>query len=209
MGQKRLTAAHRRKLSEAAKARHLRNLELKVAEPDRKHCAKCKRWLPVESFYVRRKKVKSGVVSERPESWCKKCTSDTQKARYERQKAEGLDFKARRKGYEAKGDTEARRARRREQETTRRRRLGMKVRTTWVQHPREGDFLDVEPLALFLEKELEVRNGPAISAAAGVHERKLTSILRRESKVIGLGTIDKFLSGLGVPHELPRLYPEA
>lgn len=222
-----LSAEFKQELSRLAKERYRRNLESQVGEPERKRCAKCERWLLIDgNFYVRKIKIRSGIV-ERAESWCKKCVSQIQKDRYLRQKAEGVDFRARQKRYEAKEDPRQRRKRRNEREAVRRRKAGMKVRKPFTQPMGGGEKLDLRPIVSLLENELpalaQKRNdfnkpngisgdgstGVGILAErSGVHQRRIYGLLHGEYKHVSLSVVDRLLCGLGLPHMLPILYPE-
>lgn len=129
-------------------------------------------------------------------------------ARRARLKAEGKlrDYEKRlREGR----DKEKQRAYVRESKAKRRREEGRPVRASGKQpHHREGDFLETEPLALFLEGEMKERSFQAISEAAGINQRQLTTILAREYPTVSLRTVDRFLTGLGAPEALSILYPE-
>lgn len=216
------------KLSRLAKERYLRNLEVQVAEPDYKRCAKCERYLLIEgNFYIRKRKTRSGVVKA-PESWCIECVSEIQKARYEREKEAGTDLRARRKRYEAKEDPTRRRNRRNESEAIRRRKLGMKVRKPFTQALSSGEILPAGPLLELLQKEMpllaQARNdsttpsktkwgtksdgsGP-LAEISGVPARRLYDLLHGRSERVSLSVVDRLLTGLGLPHMLPILYPE-
>lgn len=204
----RLSAQQRRRLSQLAIERHMRNLKLLEGEPSSKRCNKCGNTKPLTEFYKFKRKLASGIIASYPQSRCKKCDIVIRKRNWERQKANGVDVAALKRRYEANEDPERRRQRWRENQAILRRKAGRSVQPRVTQRPAEGAYLDIEPLALFLERELEIRTGPTISAASGIDERRLTSILRREYKTVSLRLVDSLLSGLGVPHELPILYPE-
>lgn len=180
-----------------------------IAELDRKPCSKCKEVRPIEDFYVRKAKLKSGGYVKRPESWCKECTKRIHKERMAKKGREGIDLATLRKGYEAKENRERRLQRKREWGATRRREEGRPVsKRSLKPHPREGVYLPTKPLSTFLRKEVDGRGFQAVSEAVGLSERRLSSILACEYPNVTLQVVDRFLSALGVPHELPILYPE-
>lgn len=210
---KKLSNETKQRISQARKRQYRESLELRLAEPDRKRCSKCAKIKPVAEFYLRKYKLKSGS-RKGPESACKACTNKQNRRWRERKKAEGVDMTALwRKSNAARESAErkkARLARRRELQALKRREEGCRVLgSRYPQRPNEGEYLEIEPLALFLEREMEIRSFEAISEAAASNQRQLSGILAREYKTVSLRVVDEFLSGLGVPHELHTLYPEA
>lgn len=206
-GQK-LTAEQRAKIGRGIHKHYEESRKERIGEPTHKKCAKCGKTKPVSEFSPRRQKLTSGSFSVSWHSPCKKCQAAKMSARRARLKAEGKlrDYEKRlREGR----DKEKQRAYVRESKAKRRREEGRPVRASGKQpHHREGDFLETEPLALFLEGEMKERSFQAISEAAGINQRQLTTILAREYPTVSLRTVDRFLTGLGAPEALSILYPE-
>lgn len=130
-----------------------------------------------------------------------------------REIADGVDVYARWKRWFAKKDERYRQtllARKREAEAIRRRERGEQPRRGHYkrQYSKSGLALPVEPIALLLEREEEERHRTLIAERTGVGERHIYGIVKREKKTVSLAVIDQLLVGLGLPHELPVLYPE-
>lgn len=72
-----LSEEHKRHISEGQAARHLRNIEAEVAQPDHKRCSgpcgKLKR-VP-EDFYMRKRRLKCGATRFYPNGECKECAA--------------------------------------------------------------------------------------------------------------------------------------
>jgi hypothetical protein len=192
-------------LSEIAKQRFRESLDGRV-EPDQKRCSKCETFKPIEEFWTQRSKLKSGVVVQRPMSWCKDCTREIQKARYEqnkeRRKQKMREYHARTK------ELEAHRQRRRETQAARRRKLGYEPRKWDAQQgPSGGTRLPAEPIARFLDERSRKETRKQIARITGIDERRLYDIDHRIALSVSLATVDAILSGFDLPELLNELYP--
>lgn len=233
---KKLTREHRRNLSRG-KQRYWRAHLLGETLPERKRCSRCKKMKDAAAFSIRRYKRKSVPVVEKLDAACKRCNARIAKERRERRIAENVDVwaidKARRERWK-KGLSPAQlaeqRERHREWSASKRRKAGAAPRGAYGERraPRPlhaGDRLDARPLVKLLKKELaflakernEANNpgdyqsnglGP-LAEVAGVSQRRLYALLHGEQDLVALSTVDKLLVGLGLPHMLPILYPEA
>lgn len=200
-----ISRKQRELLSEIAKQRFRDSLKDRT-EPDRKRCSKCLAFKPVEEFWTRRSKLKSGVVVQRPMSWCKDCTRKIQKARYEKtkeqRKQEMRDYHARTKGLKAHQQ------KRRETQAAQRRKLGYQPSKWDVgQGPNGGPRLPVEPIARFIEERLEKEAKKQLARITGVDPRRLYELKERLVSSVSLATVDAILFGLGFPELLNELYP--
>ncbi len=209
-----LSAETKHKLSEAAKKRFKERPPLDRGET--KRCSECGSSKKLGEFYRYKKALKSGGFAVYPSAHCKKCQRERQKRRLARLEAEGVDMAAFfRERYE-RADPDKRRERRREAAATRRREEGRKVVGSRIaKHGLGGrvkatETLAVEPIALLLETEMETyeMDQRIVSEATGISRRRVYAILAREAPNISLWAVDRVLTGLGLPHELPRLYPE-
>lgn len=68
--------------------------------------------------------------------------------------------------------------------------------------------LPTPPLAGLVERAIKERGYPAVEAATGLHQRRLSSLRRCEHPTVTLRVVDKVLTGLGCPELLPILYPD-
>lgn len=210
-GQK-LTAEQRAKIS-AARRRYLASLPAPVEDPTHKRCSKCGETKPLSEFHWSTRKPKGKQATRRPESACKVCKLAQNKETRERERLQGKDAYARwtqwweRKRVKDPAYYQRFLERKREREAIKRREEGCRVLERPGQGGR-GSLLATEPLALFLEDEMKGRSFQAISEAAGINQRQLTTILSREYPTVSLRTVDRFLTGLGAPEALSILYPE-
>jgi hypothetical protein len=225
------SAETKRKIGAKTSERYRRARLEAIVEPDHKRCSKCKVVKPIREFHVRRYKIKDGH-REGPEARCKGCKYEDYKRWKTRKREEGVDLYALWLRYNRKGKTKAGKAltaaRARERRATKRREEGVSIagpRKKQVLH--EGQRLDVDPLLQLLKVELPAlareRNsangqgeGPhrsdgsgALAELSGVSTRRLYALLHGEQQLVALSTVDKILVGLGLPHMLPILYPEA
>jgi hypothetical protein len=200
-----ISRQQRELLSEIAKQRFRESLVDRI-EPDRKRCSKCLAFKSVEEFWTRRSKLRSGVVVQRPMSWCKDCTREIQKARYEKtkeQRKQGMRL------YHARTkDKKVHRQKRRETQALRRRKLGYEP-SKWdaKQGPNGGPRLPVEPIARFIEERLEKETQKQLARITGIHPRRLYEMERRAVSGVSLATVDAILSGFDLPELLNELYP--
>ena len=212
---KRKSAATRRRISEGKTAWYRKQYEERdpANEPTLKRCNKCQEWLPVEKFYTRRYKRKSGFVSVLLSPRCRQCTQEDHREYAARREREGIDIK-RREFANHKRWVERNRERknRYQREWRRAKRLeeGKEPGPVWHKYRAEAeetakDLVPVEPLAEFLH---EKGHGPAeISIRSGLSERSVTRILHQEHRRVSLRVVDEILMGLGCQEELHTLYP--
>lgn len=112
-------------------------------------------------------------------------------------------------------DPEKRRERQREHTAIQRRKEGRPViGARKKQKLNAGDRVATEPIARFLEQEIDRRESEGqvgqmvIAERTGIAMRRLYGIIRREDAQVSLRIVDKLLANLGLPHMLPILYPE-
>lgn len=212
----RLSPEVRAKISDAQRARHRRVLEERTVEPEFKRCSKCREIKPVASFTTVRRKLKCGLTVVRPLPSCKRCKADEVAARRQREREEGIDVAARQRRYYATRDKTKARAYAREWGRAKRREEGRPERGPYRRKDGRKDASDdaktvrmpTAPLAALLEAAVQERGYPAIEAATGLHARRLSSVLRCEYPTVTLRVIDKVLTGLGCPEQMPILYPD-
>jgi hypothetical protein len=179
--------------------------------PTTKRCTKCGEVKPISAFSVRRFPLKSGFIAIRPLPSCKPCKAREVKERRERRMAEGVDVAAIQRVYNARRlRTPEIREYHREWSAIRRRKEGVVERGPNAKTPEgRGKSLPLEPIAKLLREEVKRRgNVQIVAAACGLNPRRINGICREEEKGVTLRVIDAILTGLGMPEELPRLYPE-
>jgi hypothetical protein len=223
---------HRRRIGQAVSRSAA---EFPRALPEKKRCSSCRKWQPSSAFVIRKRKLKSGATSVSLNAWCRKCTSAGTKRWRKEKKARGEMAQLQSQYYEkwyaglSPKRREAKNRYQREWMATRRREEGRSVTgsRTVKQELQSGDRLDPLPLIEMLERELPrlakdrneanaqqgmgdfLSNGTGILAEiSGVSPRRLYALLHGEQELVALSTVDKILSGLGLPHMLPILYPE-
>lgn len=200
--------AERERLSEAQRARRRREREAIVAQPEFKVCAKCGGApKPVDAFYYKRRKLKSGGELLYPDSRCKECRKAERKEHYQKLVQElGTAEINRRK----RSNVQWLRTYRRERSTIERRERGVAPRNFSAPRKREGsrNGLPSGPLAEFLKTEAASRSVPTIAAAVGVDASRIESLMDEEFSTVTLAVVDKVLHGLGCPEEIHFLYPE-
>lgn len=225
-GQK-LTAEQRAKIGEGIHRSYEKARRSWVGSPTHKHCQRCDETKPLHEFSLRKQRLVSGELSIGAHHPCKKCVAKRGKDRRERLKKEGK-LKAFEKRQRERRDKDKQRAYVRESKAKRRREEGRPVRgPRKKQALHAGQPLNVQPLIGLLEKELpllaQARNAAngreegefasdgsgALAELSGVSPRRLYSLLHGKQEVVALSTVDKILVGLGLPHMLPILYPEA
>jgi len=228
MGRK-LTQEHRRNISKS-KQRHWRKYLLTEELPEKKRCSRCKETKDAAEFSIRKYKRKSVPVVEKLEAACKKCNARIAKERRNRRIAEGIDVhaieRARQKAHRERLSTarlEQLRERHREWQAAKRREEGAKPRGSYgkrrkAQSLTAGQRLDAQPLIEILERELphiakehneSNSNGTGLLAVrSGVSERRLYELLHGRQQTVTLSVVDRLLTGLGLPHMLPILYPD-
>lgn len=203
-------------MSAVQRARWRRLLEERKLEPDFKRCSKCGKVKPVAAFSVVRRKLKCGLTTIRPLPSCKRCKAAEVKARRQREQDEGIDVAARQRDYNAKRDPAKTRTYHREWSRAKRREEGRPERGPYRRRDGGRDAGDearkirmpTAPLAEFVARAIEERGFPAVEAATGLHQRRLSSLRRCEHPTVTLRVVDKVLTGLGCPELLPILYPD-
>lgn len=216
---KKRSLEERRRIGAAVSARYRETLEEGQYLPPRKKCARCKETKIAAAFSVRKKTLKSGIVSENLESWCKECRRLDWHRRKAEQEAEGLDVRALktaadrawRKGLSPKKRA-ALRERMREAQAIQRRKNGHGSigSRRGAQRSHEGERMEPGPLARLLEAELDggSRGIGLLAERSGIAQRRIYGLLHDEYTQVALSTVDKLLHGMGLPHMLPILYPE-
>lgn len=206
----RLSRAMREKLSRLAIERHRRNISLRKGDPEFKRCNRCSKRKPLDEFYKFKRKLASGETAVYPQSSCKRCDIEIRTRNWQRLKDEGFDVAALKRRYEANEDQERRRQRWKENYAIWRSRHGGTgpTRNSKRLHAMKGLKLPIEPIALLLEREESERDRTLIAEQTGVGERRIYGIVKRETATVSLSVIDQLLTGLGLSHELPVLYPE-
>lgn len=196
--------SERQKISDGRRAAILAELRERTEEPQSKRCSLCRKTKCIDLFYTRRIKLKSGALVQRADSWCKDCTRARQKKYRAKEKRSWAQYRAGLKGHRLERYLEKQRAR----SAAYRRKNGAPERGARIP-PKQtpwGGRISVEPLALFLES-LEDDGARKLSRRCGVDERRITSILGRETRTISLRVADAILVGLGYAEELNTLYP--
>lgn len=213
----------RRKIGEGVSRRYRETLEVEDGLPEKKRCSKCTRYKTAKNFVVRRRKLKSGAVSETLRAKCKKCEALNQKERIQRLAAEGVDVRKIKREQDNRWRRNlspkklaALREYQREQQTIHRRKNGKSATGKHVRHGHEGERLKPGPIVGLLWRELDGLGKQEIPSAgigrlaerSGIDQRRIYGLLRGEYERVGLSTVDKLLYGMGLPHMLPILYPE-
>lgn len=213
-------------MSAGKQAQALRDFESRQGEPTHKRCSKCLRTKPVADFYQRKVKRKSGFVHVYAESSCKDCFKAQQKGIREARRDTGFDEYERWKRWWAGASSEQKAKTReldREKQAAYRRRQGLPARGSrrGTRPPTEGSRLDAAPLIALLNEALGLNGEPVIANGATskglgrlaekshVNPRRLHEILHGNQECVSLSVVDRLLVGLGLPHMLPILYPEA
>lgn len=194
---------HAERISQAQIQRFLDSIPLRIAEPTHRRCSRCTDTKPLEDFSSVRKRLKSGLTSIYPDTWCRECRRQDARARYARKKAADPEKLAaqRRRAYDRE-DPEKRRERSRRYSMEKRRKEGVPERgPRKPQAKSSGPTLPTAPLRELVETlDLsEVYLSPSLT-------RRLWD-LRHGQEEFTLYTIDSFLSALGCPEKLNELYP--
>lgn len=196
--------SERKKISDGRRRAILAELRERTEEPQSKRCSLCRETKSIDLFYTRRVKLKSDALVQRADSWCKACTRARQKKyRAKEAKRSWAEYRAGLKGHKLERYLEKQRAR----SAAYRRKNGSPVGKPRIppKQTRWGGRVSGEPLALFLES---LERGPIqLSRQCGVDERRIVSILGRETKTISLRNVDRILTGLDYAEELNTLYP--
>lgn len=231
-GQKR-SAESKANISAGLVAFYERERAARLREPDKKRCCACETWKPLTDFSPSREKLRSGRISIRPASRCKKCAAAAGRAYRAKLKAAGVDMAARDKRYNETRDKKKVKQRAREQGMFQRREEGKPTTGGWKKYRHNGELetgqkaqangVHIEPLASFLEGEVQREDAELDTAHAnamadtargliakrcGVPVRRLYSILTREYPTISLDIADRIFTGLGCPEQLQVLYPD-
>lgn len=214
----------RRKIGEGVSRKYRETLEAEGASlPEKKRCSKCGGFKGAENFVVRRRKLKSGIVSETLRAKCNECNALNQKERIRRLAAEGVDVRRIKREQDNQWRKNlspqrlaALREYQREHQAIYRRRKGGSAAKSKGQHNHEGERLSPEPIVGLLWQELDDKRGrqtPSngiglLAEHSGIAQRRIYGLLRGEYEQVALSTVDKLLHGMGLPHMLPILYPE-
>lgn len=216
-----LSKKHRRKVGEGVS---------KTAEdfprdlPARKRCSRCELWKDASEFLIRKHKLKSGLVSRTLNSWCRPCVNQGTEEWRQIKRSVG-ELTALQRCYKQRWNANLS-SRKREEKNRRNREWGAAQRRREGIEPRDGgmsprppgkhESVDAFPLVTFLRKEMgcwEKESGHPVSGllaeAGGISQRRLYALLHGEQERVALQTVDKILVGLGLPHMLSILYPEA
>jgi len=185
---------------------------VKVA--DKKTCSGCGKTKIIGEFYIKRRKMKCGLVHAYPEARCKQCRRERFKENYEKLKAEG----GAREKWErdsARRDPEKKRQYGREWAAAKRREEGAKLNGPWKKY-RQGDgakgrasgdeTLPAGPLAEFLKQEVALRGRERVVQEIG-SARRLYAFLHGEYETTKLHVVDLLLTRMGRPDMLLQLYP--
>lgn len=215
-----MPAATKAKISASMRLRYLEGLEGQ-GELDRKRCSKCGVYKTIREFtMVKGRPLKSGGWAPKPCSWCRACTREHSRQTRERYRAEGT-LAERKRQEEGREDPERRRRRKREQGAIERRKAGVKARKPFTQALHAGVRLEPGPIVELLAKELRLRNGQGtavnqhhkglgvLAEHSGVPPRRIWGLIHGEYEHVALSVVDRLLIGLGLPHMLAILYPEA
>jgi hypothetical protein len=219
--QRKTYSAQRRKaIGEGVSRRHRENWEEDSPLPESKRCSRCRKFKKAETFGITKRKLKSGVVSRSLNAWCKACAALAEKERKQRLEAKGVDVKARKREQDRRwranlspAKLAALREREREWQAITRRKNGHGAygARRGAQENNEGDRLPPGPLVDFLEAKLgsDTEGIGMLAHRSGIAQRRIYGLLHGEYEKVALSTIDKLLLGLGAPHMLAILYPEA
>lgn len=209
----RLPKAQREMLSRLAIERHRKAEAGRQGSPSHKRCNKCGDWKSLELFYEFKRKLASGKTASYPQSRCKECDIAIRKRNWARLKDEGVDTAALKRRYEANEDPERRRQRWRENQAILRRKAGRAIQSKDGSLPQKGHRFSPGPLVDLLNKELSAAGGSGgpglLAEQSGVDQRRIYGLLHGEYEQVSLSVVDRLLHGLGLPHMLPILYPEA
>lgn len=220
--------ARRKAIGEGVSRRYQESWEKHPELPEKKRCPKCTEILAASAFGITRRKLKSGIVVERLSSWCRECSAEAQRERIARLQAEGVDVKAKKREQDRRWRANlppkklaALREREREWQAITRRKKGDRV-LGWrkgMQPLTEGERLEPGPIIELLVKEFDLKGEPnnpyenkglgLLAERSDVPPRRIYGLLHEEYDRVALATVDKLLIGMGLPHMLPILYPEA
>lgn len=217
--------AQRKRIATGVSRRYAETYEPYV--PGRKRCTICKALKDKDAFYLRRRKLKSGLVSEILESECRACLAGARKKMRQELRDQGIDVATREKPYISKwrASLSLRRKKeiheqQREWAAVRRRKEGRPAngKRGGGQLPGAGATLPTEPIIALLEDELNLEESGSnqyaskgigrLADQSGVAQRRIYGLLHGEYEKVALSTVDRLLHGLGLPHMLPILYPE-
>lgn len=181
--------------------------------PDRKKCKQCGQWKDVpDDFYIKKSKIKSGLVREYADSLCKTCRQKRNKIWVKRQGAKKM--KKRRQRYvknwarklgkpEVRRRENEKRAFKRDQEG----RLRGKFKTKPAPDPRVNKT-PVFDYVSAIKEEKELSNFDI--ATPEFSERQVTRFFEEgRSGQITLATVDHLLRGVDEEDQLTMLYPDA
>lgn len=226
-GEYKRSRKERREIGERTSQRYREVLEEGQFLPPRKLCARCGETKDAVAFSVRKKRLKSGIVSENLESWCKECRRRDWHERRQRKEASGIDVRALKTASDRRWrenlspkKREALRERMREAQAIQRRKEGDRV-LGWrkgMQPLTEGERLRPGPIVDLLTEAFGL-NGEAanqyenkglglLSELSGVPPRRIYGLMHGEYNRVALSTVDRLLVALGLPHMLAILYPE-
>lgn len=175
-----------------------------------KKCTKCGELKPLADFSIRKDKLKCGLIYVRPESSCRKCTSERNKKAAARRKAEGRTSSERSRRWKAKmseAKKEERRRKDRERQTNRRREEGIPPRNFKKRPPEKELRVPVEPASVLVEVLLETHSKKEIAMISGVNERLLLRMEKQEEPHIHIELVDKLLTAFERQDDLDELYP--
>lgn len=204
----------KRKISEGQRRYYRMKIEREpvpervIEVADEKTCTGCGETKPIGEFYIKRRKMKCGLIHAYPEARCKQCRRERFKENYEKLKAEG---KAKEK-WERNAkqiDREKRREYNREWAAARRRKEGARSNGPWLKYREEGNgaTFPIEPFANFLSGQVEIWGPSMLARETELDESRIRGWANAVEPRVSLRVIDQVLTKLGQPWRLHELYP--
>lgn len=211
-GQK-LTLEQRRNIARGISTRYREVIEEGTFIPPEKRCTKCGQKKKAEDFYLRKRKLKSGIYAERLESACLACNAVYHK---EKRATEGESHRIKQRLYSKRWRASLSPQKKRilheksrEQAAARRRQEGRRANGSTKLKYGVDKEIPAGPLREWLKKEsgVDCRCITLLAEQTGVSARRIGALIREEQLAVRLSTVDRILLGLGSPHLLQELYP--